>query len=64
MSKQEFWENAKSFPLGLYCDEFAYGGNLTSLPKDCATCHYLRLGKCSRSKIPTIRGKCGLVKQK
>jgi len=52
---EKFWKSVESFPIGLYCNEFHYDWRMEKLPKDCATCTFLRLGKCSRKKVPTIK---------
>lgn len=50
---ETFWIQPKSFPLGRYCFEYQreFG---TKEQKDCATCYWLRFGKCSKGLMPNI----------
>jgi len=64
VSPKNFWDDIKSFPLGRYCFEYRreFG---TEEQKDCATCFWLRFGKCSKGLMPNIvRAKDVLVPEK
>ena len=52
---QKFWERpwGLSFPLGLYCEEYERDYRFVRIKyKDCATCRYLRFGRCSKGLVP------------
>ena len=50
-----FWNNVKSFPLGLYCSKYTVHYALSQISKkDCGTCRHLKFGRCSKNIIPYI----------